>query len=200
MQLFEQTLQAALNRALALDPELPSRLRAFEGKVIALEFSGINQTLYLLPHEGGLDVKCQIDGAPDATLRGSPIAMCKMGLSRDVAPLLLKGEVEIIGDMRLGRAFKAMLAEMDIDWEEQLSHITGDALAHELVRQGKKFLQWGKTSGESLALDVSEYLQEESRDVVTAAELQQFYDEVDELRADVERLAAKLKHYAQEAC
>lgn len=199
MQLLEQTLQTVLNKALALDPELPSRLQAFEGKIIALEFTGVNQTVYLLPREGGIEVKRQIDGEPDATLRGSPIAMCKMGLSRDVAPLLLKGEVEIIGDMRLGRAFKAMLAEMDIDWEEQLSHITGDALAHELVRQGKKFLQWGKTSGESLALDISEYLQEESRDVVTAAELQQFYDDVDELHADVERFAAKLKHYAQEA-
>ncbi len=199
MQLLEKTLQTVLNKALALDPELPSRLQAFEGKIIALEFTGVNQTVYLLPREGGIEVKRQIDGEPDATLRGSPIAMCKMGLSRDVAPLLLKGEVEIIGDMRLGRAFKAMLAEMDIDWEEQLSHITGDALAHELVRQGKKFLQWGKTSGESLALDISEYLQEESRDVVTAAELQQFYDDVDELHADVERFAAKLKHYAQEA-
>ncbi len=199
MQLFEQTLQTVLNKALALDPELPSRLQAFEGKIIALEFTGVNQTVYLLPREGGIEVKRQIDGELVATLRGSPIAMCKMGLSRDVAPLLLKGEVEIIGDMRLGRAFKAMLAEMDIDWEEQLSHITGDALAHELIRQGKKFLQWGKTSGESLALDISEYLQEESRDVVTAAELQQFYDEVDELHADVERLAAKLKHYAQGA-
>ena len=199
MQLLEKTLQTVLNKALALDPELPSRLQAFEGKIIALEFTGVNQTVYLLPREGGIEVKRQIDGEPDATLRGSPIAMCKMGLSRDVAPLLLKGEVEIIGDMRLGRAFKAMLAEMDIDWEEQLSHITGDVLAHELVRQGKKFLQWGKTSGESLALDISEYLQEESRDVVTAAELQQFYDDVDELHADVERFAAKLKHYAQEA-
>ena len=199
MQLLEQTLQTVLNKALALDPELPSRLQAFEGKIIALEFTGVNQTVYILPREGGIEVKRHLDVAPDATLRGSPIAMCKMGLSRDVAPLLLKGEVEIIGDMRLGRAFKTMLAEMDIDWEEQLSHITGDALAHELVRQGKKFLQWGKTSGESLALDISEYLQEESRDVVTAAELQQFYDEVDELHADVERFAAKLKQYTQEA-
>lgn len=38
----------------------------------------------------------------------------------------------------------------------------------------------------------AEYLTEESRDVVPRAELEAFYDDVDALRDDVERLAAKL--------
>lgn len=200
MALLEQTLQTALNKVLALDPELPEKLQKFEGKIIALEFTGLDLTLFLLPRASGIEVRRGLDAGTvaDATLRGSPLAMCKMGLSRDAAPLLLKGEVEITGDMRLGRAFKAVLTGMQIDWEELLSKVTGDVLAHEMMRQGKSLLQWGRQGGASLAMDVSEYLQEESRLVVTAAELQQFYDHVDELHADAERFEARLKQFAGE--
>lgn len=198
MALLEHTLQTAINKVLALDPELPDKLQAFEGKVIELQISGLRQSLFLLPHKGGIDIRRDHDAAPDTILRGSPVALAKMGLTRDVAPLLLKGEVEIIGDLRLGRAFKRVLSDMRIDWEELLASVTGDVIAHELFRRGKAVAQWGKRSGESLAMDVSEYLQEENRTVVSAGELQQFYDDVDSLHSDVERFAARLNQILRE--
>ncbi len=198
MALLEHSLQTAVNKLLALDPELPDKLQAFEGKVIELQITGINQNLFLLPHQGGIDIRRQYDAAPDAILRGSPLALAKMGLARDVAPSLLEGEVEIIGDMRLGRAFKRLLSDMQIDREELLSSFTGDVLAHELFKRGRALVQWGRRSSESLALDVGEYLQEESRDVVSAAELEQFCDDVDTLHADAERFAARLSQFVQE--
>jgi ubiquinone biosynthesis protein UbiJ len=40
--------------------------------------------------------------------------------------------------------------------------------------------------------NVSEYLQEESRDVISGAELEMFYNSVDRLRDDVDRLRARV--------
>ena len=191
-------LETAINKYLALDPEAPEKLREFDGRSICLDISGLNKKIYLEVAGDRLHLLSALEGEADATLRGSPLALFRLGMARDTAPLLLSGEVEIIGDMRLGRAFKAMLANMQIDWEEQLSTLTGDAAAHGLMGLARNIRDWTTQAGESVAMDVSEYLQEESRDVVSGAEIEEFCTAVDTLRADVERAAARIERVAQE--
>jgi ubiquinone biosynthesis protein UbiJ len=116
-----------------------------------------------------------------------------MGLVSNAANLLLKGEVEISGDTRLGHQFKNIFSEMDIDWSEPLSDLLGDSLAYQVQQATKKVGAWGAQTAKSVSMSVSEYLQEESRDVVTETELEIFNDAVDQLRNDVDRLQAKIK-------
>ncbi len=96
-------LGAMINRYLSLDPEVTEKLSALEGKVIAVEITGVDKTLYFLPHQAGMDVVEQYEADADTTLKGSPVALLKMSMSKDVAPLMLKGEVEIEGDVRFGK-------------------------------------------------------------------------------------------------
>jgi len=182
-----------VNRYLSLDPEAIEKIAEFEGRVIAVEITGINKTLYFFPHQAGMDVAEQYEGEADTTLKGSPLALMKMGVSKDVATLMLKGEVEIEGDVRLGRSFKKILSEMEIDWEEYIARIVGDAPAHHLFSVSKKIMNWGRQAGKDVAADVSEYLQEESRDVVSKPELEMFYEQVDELRNKFDRLQARFE-------
>ncbi|MCK4705722.1 MAG: SCP2 sterol-binding domain-containing protein [Gammaproteobacteria bacterium] len=184
-------LEAAINRYLSLDPEVTERLAELEGRVIAVEITGINKTLYFLPHQAGMDVIEHYEDEADTTLRGSPVALLKMSMNKDVAPLMLKGEVEIEGDVRLGRSFKKILSEMDVDWEEYISRVIGDAPAHHLASLTKKIISWGCQAGNDVAADVSEYLQEESRDVVSKPELEMFYQDVDALRNQLDRFQAR---------
>lgn len=188
-----QWLEAVVNRYLSLDPEVIEKLAALEGRVIAVEITGVDKTLYFLPHQAGMDVIEYYEDVADTTLKGSPVALLKMGMSKDVAPLMLKGEVEIEGDVRLGRSFKKILSEMDIDWEEYVARIIGDAPAHHLARLTKKIISWGRQSSNDVALDVSEYLQEESRDLVSKPELEKFYQDVDSLRNQLDRFQARLE-------
>jgi len=185
-------LEAMINRYLSLDPEVTEKLSELEGRVIAVEITGVNKTLYFLPHQSGMDVVEEYDAGADATLKGSPVALLKMTMSKDVAPLMLKGEVEIEGDVRLGRSFKKILSEIDVDWEEYMARIIGDAPAHHLANLTKKIISWGRQSSNDVALDISEYLQEESRDVVSKPELEKFYQDVDTLRNQLDRFQARL--------
>lgn len=185
-------LEAAINRYLSLDPEVAEKLSALEGKVIAVEITGINKTIYFFPHHAGMGVSDYYEGEADTTLKGSPIALLKMGISKDVAPLMLKGEVDIEGDVRLGRSFKKILTEMDVDWEEHVARIIGDVPAHRLADLTKKIINWGRQAGNDVAADISEYLQEESRDVVSKPELEKFYEDVDTLRIQLDRFQARL--------
>jgi ubiquinone biosynthesis protein UbiJ len=186
-------LETVINRYLSLDPELLDKLSGFDGKVIKLEITGIDKDLYMFPGHKGMKIRTEHAGQIDTVLRGSPIALFKMGLVSNAANLLLKGEVEISGDTRLGHHFKNLFSQMDIDWSEPLSDLVGDNLAYQLQQATKKINRWGKQTAKSVSLSVSEYLQEESRDVVTETELKIFNDAVDQLRNDVDRLQAKIK-------
>jgi ubiquinone biosynthesis protein UbiJ len=187
-------IETVVNRYLAMDPEVLEKLAAFSGKVIKLEVIDIKKDLYILPHVNGLQILSASEQGPDTTLRGSSVSLFKMGLLSDVSAMLLKGEVEISGDTRLGHQFKDIFSQMDIDWAEPLAKLVGDGLAYQLQQSGKKLGQWGKDTVGSVSSSVSEYLQEESRDVVTDTELEIFNEAVDTLRNDVDRLQAKIKN------
>ena len=186
-------LESAINHYLALDPEMLDKLAVFNGKVIKLEVNGLNKEFYLFPKNNGIQVKAEHEGSVDTILSGTPVSLFKMGLVSNAAELLLKGEVEISGDTRLGHQFKNMFSQMEIDWSEPLADLVGDSFAYQLQLTGKKLGLWGKESVKSVSMSVSEYLQEESRDVVTDTELEIFNDAVDQLRDDVDRLQAKIQ-------
>ena len=186
-------IETAINRYLALDPEVLGKLAVFNGKVIKIEIAGTKKVLYLFPDEQGISISTEYDGDADTVLRGSPLSLFKMGVVSNTATMLLKGEVEISGDTRLGHQFKNVFSQMDVDWSEPLAELVGDTLAYQIQQSGKKFSQWGKETVKSVSSSVSEYLQEESRDVVTQTELDIFNDDVDQLRNDVDRLQEKIK-------
>jgi ubiquinone biosynthesis protein UbiJ len=184
-------LETALNSYLALDPEAPGKLQAFDGKVICIDVRGPDRKLYLLINDKRISVNLNHDTEPDASISGSPAALVKLGIHRDSASLFFAGEVEIRGDTRLGRKFKSLLAEMQIDWEEHLSRLVGDIAAHRLVSVFNEVINWSASATSNLTDDVSEYLQEESRDVVSGPEMDIFFQQVDRLRDDTERLLAR---------
>ena len=185
-------LETAFNKYLALDPEAPEKLTAIEGKVIAIAIKGPNRNIYLSINNREIQFLKEYDTEPDATIIGSPAALFRLGIHQDAAPLFFAGEVEIRGDTRIGRQFKSMLTEMEIDWEEYLSRMVGDMAAHRISGMLNELREWTASAYDNFANDVGEYLQEETRDVVGEAELGIFYQQVDNLRDDTERLKARI--------
>lgn len=185
-------LENAANQYLALDPSGSARLAELQGRVIALELRGFDLGLFVLPGAGRLQLLGSYEGEPDATLIGTPLAFLRLGVRGGAAEALFSGEVEIRGDTELGQRFKTILDGIDIDWEEHLSHLTGDVIAHQLGRGARALRAWTARSLDSLALDAAEYLEEEGRWLAPGAEVQRFVDEVDRLRSDVDRAEARL--------
>jgi ubiquinone biosynthesis protein UbiJ len=69
----------------------------------------------------------------------------------------------------------------------------GDVTAHQIGNLVRTASGWGRKAAATLAANVSEYLQEESRDLVTRTELEEFLSAVDELRESADRLQARLE-------
>lgn len=192
-------LEKAINQVLALDPETMERLQALQGKVIALELRIINVTLYLIPGVEGLGVFGHFEGEPDTILGGTPLAMAKMGMSKEAGDALFAGDVEISGDVELGQQFRDILDQLDIDWEEHLSHLTGDVVAHKVGNLVRDVFKWSKQATTTLSQDAAEYLQEESRDLPNRGEVDSFLKDVDTLRSDVDRIEARVARLQRRA-
>ena len=185
-------LETAINQVLQLDPDTVDQLQKLQGKVIAVELRGLNVTLYLIPQQDGLNVFGHFEGEPDTLLSGTPIAMARMGLAKNAGDVLFEGDVEISGDVELGQQFREILDGLDIDWEEHLSHITGDIVAHKMGNLARGVLGWSKRTTEILGQDAAEYLQEESQELPNRGEVNGFLKDIDTIRSDVDRLEMRV--------
>lgn len=184
---------SAFNRYLRLDPEAGTRMASLEGRCIALEFRGLDLTLYVIPERDGVRLLQHTDNTPDTVLSGTPLGMAGLGLGRNTEQTLFSGAVVISGDVETGQAFKAILDAMEVDWEEQLSHLTGDVIAHQLgnaARHARRFLTRTRNT---LEQNTGEYLKEELRVLPSRIETENFIAEVTRLAMDTDRLTARIR-------
>lgn len=185
------SLEQVVNTWLALDPAALSRFQPCVGKVIAIDVQGTGLTLFCLPTDSGLNFMSQYQGQPDTTLSGRPFALFKLTRG-DSTQVMLDGEVTIRGDVEIGQAFKRAMDRLDIDWEEHLSHLTGDVIAHKAGHFAREFGQWWQSNRERLAMDAREYIQDEVQLNPTRREAEGFYQDVAKLRDDIARLNARM--------
>lgn len=191
------TLETAFNAWLALDAQTHgnarSRLQALQGKLICLHISNPDVQLYFLPTADRVRVTTRYAAAPDVTIHGSALGLMRLSASNDAGKAMLEHGIKIDGDMGLGNHFSQILREIDVDWEELLSRAVGDVVAHHLGQVVRNAQGWLGDSSHAMRLNTQEYLQEEARVVPADAEIRQYLDAVDTLRADTDRLEARLK-------
>jgi ubiquinone biosynthesis protein UbiJ len=108
------------------------------------------------------------------------------------------GTVRIEGDAEVAQAFRDLLKAAQPDVEEELSRLIGDVGAHQLGNLARGALQFGQRVADTFARNVSEYLQEESRDLMTRVEVDEFIEAVDQLRDGVDRAEARLAQMRKE--
>ena len=191
-ELFAGLLRDAVTRFLRLDPNSPQYLAPLSGKVICLRLTPIDLRIYLCPGESAMDILPSFGGKPDVTLTGSPLAFARLGLSESPRRSLFDGEVIVEGDMVAAQRFQTLFERLDIDWEGVLARFTGQSLAALIANDLRSIHAWGKESVEVMGMNIAEYYQEESRELPADAEAEWLYEDVDTLRADYDRLEARV--------
>lgn len=186
-------LEQAVNAAVSLDPEFPPKLSAFEGRRIAVDVLGLEYRIFVTVVDRRLRLTKTAAEPAEVTVRGAPLALLKLATAENPAALLQSGEVKMDGDVELGRRFKAMLGELDIDWEELLAQRIGDLAAHKLGNLARGFLGWRRHAHASFATSLGEYLQEEVRHTPARIEVENFMDDVDALREAADRIEARIE-------
>ncbi len=191
-------LQTVVNHLLELDPELAEGLAELEGSVLEVHVQGIDKRFQLHPSATGVGV-VPVDGdgqqsavVPDVTISGPPFTLLRLLGSLESVGGVLPPDVSISGELALVQKLTGLAKGANIDWEEPLSKLFGDPIAHEIGRGVRGFVSWARASTETFACDMGEYLREERRLSPTRLEVEDFAADVDQARDDVERLEIRI--------
>lgn len=182
------------NQLLHFDEDVLVYCEKLSGCCVAIHISDLEKTLYCHPNASGLRFSLESPSKEvDATISGRVMALVNLSLQNDKIATSIKERVEISGNAQVAQQFQKIITELDIDWEEQISKLTGDVAAVRITRTIKSVHQWFKNTLESSILDIRDYAQHEQQLTPTAYEMEDFSAQVTTLRNDVDRFEAKLK-------
>ena len=173
------------------------RLASLAGKSLAIDVVGPGITLLLTAEENELCLAAIAGGSATATVSGTPLALLA-SLRGDSLTSFYASGISLTGEAEIAEEFAELLRLARPDLEEQLAHLTGDLVAHQASNFVRDVGAWGSQALGASRMNLSEFLQEESKQLPARAQVEGFYLEVDDLRDAVDRLTAKINHLATE--
>ena len=194
-----RALEAALNRAVALDPDTQAALASLDGQRVALRLTAPPLAMQVQVDGNALRVgPVDTDIEPDLGVRSTLAGLLgQLPIFRrgDAPPV---GKLRIEGDAELARRLQQLAKNFDPDWALPFTRVFGDIAGVQIAKALAAGLKQAQVASRNLAETAVEYVTEESRDVVPRSELEAFHDDVDGLRDDVERLASKVARLQRE--
>ncbi|MBA2655403.1 MAG: SCP2 sterol-binding domain-containing protein [Tatlockia sp.] len=188
-----KALQKAINHALSLDESMPAKLKTLEGKVLEIIVAPLEVNFFLLFEEAELKLVDSYNDKPDTIIHSSPLGLIRLSfLPASKARSLFNDKIRLSGDTELGLRVKKLFDEIDIDWEGHLAHFTGDVIAYQLGSLFRQGLAFKNQFSQSMRQNLSEYLQEELQFFPPREQIEDFFNDIDRLAHDVERLQAHI--------
>lgn len=184
---LSNSIESVFNAALRLDDEQGRAFKGLEDKVIQLTLAPVSTPLFFLFTEQQVSVQNQLNGEPDATMTSTLLEFMSIPLTRAFTPHLMSGDVE------LAQQFIDGLCSLEIDWEEQLSHYTGDLVAFKIGHGIRTLFEQKKSAQQNLGDTVKEYLQFEINSLPTHSHVHHFTDQVQQTQQKVEQLTERIE-------
>jgi ubiquinone biosynthesis protein UbiJ len=190
-------LEGALNRNIGSQSQATALARRLEGKSLLLDVTGLLQLRIVASH--GRLVLLGGDGtAADATIRGGSLALLGM-MTGAAARAAAGGTVQVQGDAEVASLYRELLQLARPDPEEEAARVLGDVPARRLGNLARSASRWLQKVGHTTGANIAEYLTEESRDLVSRTELDEFLRGVDDAREAADRLDARLRRLERPA-
>lgn len=191
-------LQTLINDALRYDLGAQSKLATLQGKTLVLSVSEPNVAFSLTFEAGGF-VFLQSDVVEpfDAKVSGKATDMFAVLRAEDRTAAMMAHDINIQGDTRTFFAIQELMSHLDIDWEMALGDRVGDIVAHAIADGLRFFGEMAKNHLTSVERTSRNFFREESGWFVQSDVWQSHQYDIQRVRQDVERIAAKTKRLEQ---
>ncbi|MFQ3236406.1 MAG: ubiquinone biosynthesis protein UbiJ [Paraglaciecola sp.] len=203
-QLLSAGIEFSLNQLLRLDPDSSPKLKKLAGKQLQVSVRELPWPL-LFSFSEQIDVMVLPASETDSPLPDEvanlivdchiSLALETLGELRDsskISQLIQQNKLTLEGDILVAQSFSSLLKELDIDWEEQLSRYTGDVVAHQTFTSIKSLFFAAEQQLQNFGQQLSHHLTEEKAIAAAKPAVDEFCEQVNELRSAVERLDARL--------
>jgi ubiquinone biosynthesis protein UbiJ len=192
--------ETLLNRGIGQSIQAAAAARRLSRTSLQIEVAGVGRIRAAVAG-GRLALTSGGELDADAIISGSAPALFELfngRLDRAAAARGDRGQpVRISGDAEIAARYRDLLALARPDWEEELSRLVGDLPARRLSNAARAAFSWARGVGRTAGQNLAEYLQEESRDLVSQPELEEFVADVDRLRETADRVEARLARAEQ---
>ena len=191
------SVESGVNRVLRLDSTALARMRPLTGKVIAVECASPALHLFILPSDEGLLLAAQWAADADCTLRAPASSLLHLALSKDKTAVLHGPQVDLEGDSHVLMELATILQDLELDWEFELSRWIGPVATALIAGHVRSRANWYQHGFASLNQNLAEYLSEEARTLVGEREAQARFNELDQLKLDLDRLEARVERLSR---
>lgn len=188
-----KTIEAALGQAIRLDERQGRAFEPLEDSVIALYLSDIKLTLNFMFTAYGVTVSSADNQASSQQWSAESTITTTIG-----ELLTLPKQAGLPNSILSGNKIKAeqfihALATLEIDWEEHLSHYTGDLLAFKIGHGVRSLLQTKHAFKAQAGETLKEYLQFELDALPTHSQVNDFNQHVSETASALESLEQRIE-------
>ncbi|WP_157760788.1 ubiquinone biosynthesis accessory factor UbiJ [Hydrogenovibrio halophilus] len=189
-----ELLQTLINQAIAMDSLQGEAFLPCADKVVQTSFKDVSLSVFWVFHPnpdhradenpaGEFVVQTHLIGEADAHLHANLFDWLQQGPSAE----------SVKGDQALGEAFLHALKTIDIDWEEQLSRLTGDMVAFQTGEAVRGLKREAQNLQEKAWTTLREYLQFELKLLPQRHEIARFERDVADTEARVEALTHRIE-------
>ena len=189
--MLTKRVAALLNRQAATSPRAGSLIAALAGRELVVIVRHTPWQWCVASDGTALRLTRGAGTTADATIQGTPLSLIALAGPQPEA-VIRRGDVSIEGDAEIANRFREQGGLLHPDLEEELSQLLGDVPAHQLGLGLRAAVGWLRSSLRTTAHNAAEYLAHERRDLVPPAESAGYLRDVDRLREDVDRLAARI--------
>ena len=190
MSLLLKPLEIALNHALRFDMESHEKLQHFANRSIRIDITNLNIAVIVRFTDDRILLEAAEEHVADLMIKADSFALLKLVQQPDS---LFSNQIQIRGDVQFAKQLQDWQQHFDFDWEQQLARVTGDTLAYPLAQSLRRGFDWLNYNRSEFEQSLAEYLREESQYLPDKSQTQRFMQNVDLLRADTERLEARIK-------
>ncbi|HCC81813.1 MULTISPECIES: SCP2 sterol-binding domain-containing protein [unclassified Methylophaga] len=190
MSLLLKSLEIALNHALRFDMESHEKLQHFANRSIRIDITNLNIAVIVRFTDDRILLEAAEEHVADLMIKADSFALLKLVQQPDS---LFSNQIQIRGDVQFAKQLQDWQQHFDFDWEQQLARVTGDTLAYPLAQRLRRGFDWLNYNRSEFEQSLAEYLREESQYLPDKSQTERFMQNVDLLRADTERLEARIK-------
>lgn len=193
--MLAKLINYSLKKHFDRDPEVAGQLQALEGKYLTFYLTDLNKEFLVTPGHGSVVVAEHSDHDTyeiTARVHADAMTLLSIACGAQYQPLLENGSVHVQGDLEAVRQVGRIFRAVEIDWEEIVAPYVGDLLAHQFGVWLGRANSYRRRSIKNFLLDVSEYLQEESRVMPARAEIDRFLKDANSLETDIGHLEARI--------
>jgi len=185
------SFELAINKALKYDPAVQKKLRALAPKVLAINITTLDLTVFVQFGEQ-LELHSHQEQPADATLSGELSAFLNLASHEDKHAALMKSDIQIQGSSQLAMGLADASSHLKIDWEAMISGLTGPVIAHVVGNKLRAFSGWFKNTGQKFKDDSVEYVRDELQLTPHKLEGESRFSAIHTLKLDAERLEARI--------